>query len=382
MATKLLFRLIMTDRHPAFGLAVVACLALLAGMLPLGIIAHRDRVFDAAQVRQRCHENRRCSRVLQRDDVANERVEASRIQLSSLARYRSDLLQSRPINSEQLKAVEDNAGWLRADIVRQREAVRVSGYIDNYGPLTWSLSFFGLGVILLWQRKASQWPSTRSEWAALTARALIIYLLFTSFNWLRNFLWLDSRMVVSYVHADISKKCFGIQEVLTFAQIFMIALVTDSAPTADYLAPDKWTNDDLATLRARASDVREALKDWMWRSLCVAIAVVSDVVFYWYHLLRLGDKRYLGSAIVMQVLWGWLLVWISTPLWKAAQHWDALTLNFLLAAETLEQEKKKEGAFDRAGKVARELDPFGLPLRIVIGAGSVVTFLSPLFLKL
>lgn len=316
-------------------------------------------------MRAECEAKPRCGARLQ---VPSAEVADRRFVAQQQVRLRG-LESQEPIDVAQVTAV-------RASIQRVRPSVRaeprVIGYLDHGGLLSWALTFFGL--LLLWRRRVERgFCVPRREQGAQIVRVFAVYLVFTSFNVLRTVMQIGRREVI-YVHWDISPACFLVQEALVLAQVALIVGVACALQEPEPTAIGQ-------SLRKRGENLRGVLKTWVLDSLCLASSIVPTMVLSWHEILKMGDRRYIGSAVVMHALWAWVWVRVTLPLWTAVRSWDEARIAALEVA--MDREKAGEaGAIERADRLAKELDPFSQPTRVVVAAVSVVSFLSPLLAKL
>jgi hypothetical protein len=234
----------------------------------------------------------------------------------------------------------------------------------------WAISYLGFGVLILAWRGMSKHhihPLSAVLWG------ICLDLGFNWSNYVRNFVLNhpeDGRKLYSFVHWDISPLGFLLQEGRILGMMILVSMfviLADSVSRELVRSSNRpFTQPvSLPKLASEALENLEILRIWQFSSLILAVIFVPWTYFYWDHIVSLGDKRFLPSAIGIHLIW--FLCWYQAtrPLILSLQQWRGMKLN-ALATEGCDRE-----AIKAIGDIAHSESDWQLITAGIAAVGSI-----------
>ena len=119
-----------------------------------------------------------------------------------------------------LQALNTLRATYKADLLRLKDPIVISPFYQNRSTFYFLVAHLALGLDIITRTSYSLSPKVKQ----LVPLAALLYILFDSTNWLRNFVFYnEGRTVFSFVNFDLSPLCFFIQELQALVLCLMIA---------------------------------------------------------------------------------------------------------------------------------------------------------------
>lgn len=238
--------------------------------------------------------------------------------------------------------------------------------------------YIALGLLLIFRSSISLTPR---RFLATMWLAILIYILYQTPLWIRNFVSTnEGRVIFAFPNADIHFGSFIIQELIIFGFSCLLAVCWYSWAEAGQHARRK-----AVELRSKGSvfdialgeEVSDAYLQWTWYSLVLGLGFFFFTSFYWKLVHGYNDDRYLASAIIAHVLWGVSWALLSMPLFWIWRAWHHLRLRIISELATTREETGKAQSESKL-KLLTESEPIG-SVRAGIGwLGATVSFVAPI----
>jgi hypothetical protein len=208
---------------------------------------------------------------------------------------------------------------------------------DNVNTV-FALYFIFTGTLYLISRQKFK----NHEFKQILVTGFTIYLLVGWPNYFRNFAFTEylpfdnshGRTVYSYVHWDIDKFGFLLQEVRILSMFLLTAAlwqvwINDFKAVRNYCKV--WTEKPvvLEMLGERAGALNEEFSRWQIHSLLLVGGFLCWTYFFWNSVSDLGDTRYVFTAIFIHVVWALSWILLSLPLLEMGKMWSRYRSNAL-----------------------------------------------------
>jgi hypothetical protein len=248
---------------------------------------------------------------------------------------------------------------------------QVAGFQDNQTTPIFFVHFVAMSALLLW-------GGHRLRFGTGLKLGGILFVIYEWPNWVRNF-WLNTpsygRKVFSYVHWDIDKVSFLLQEARVLTMTVLVALLWEqrARTVSDYELMARNDTSLPYEVIARSESLTNAFAAWQVDSILLALAFLPWTYFYWLEVNGgggVGDRRYLVSAVFAHVLWASTWALLSGPLWKGLREWNRAKLALLQSVV--------ETVPGNALSLIQEGNPLNTASVIGAGLAAVISFLLPL----
>jgi hypothetical protein len=283
---------------------------------------------------------------------------------------------------------KDNANYLdnlftikkdyQSELSLLKEPIAFRPFYGNRIPYYWFINYFAL-LILVFIVSPVNNKIISIRRAILVA--LILHLLYSSFNYLRNFLFYnEGRVIFSYAHHDISPIGFFLQEIQFFGMCLMVATIwiqwdLHLNNISKYTSGWKAGKDiSLQSLNESSRFIYALFMRWQLSSILLAGGFLIWTFHFWNLAFEVGDVRYYISAIIMHLFW--LVSWIilSRPLVMAFTRWTSLKSNFeAMICEKPNEFKNAEYAL----KYVNHLNPLSAYQLLATSVAAIGSLLLP-----
>jgi hypothetical protein len=262
----------------------------------------------------------------------------------------------------------------------ERPRIAFFGFIESRTTYCYFLASLALGL-LVWRYRKPRPPYRDLSWGA----GLGIWAVWGGLSLLRAWPQADaSRTIFSFVHWDVSKIEFFLQEVRSYLLCVLVASIWRHAE----IRGRKWARRWAAVLGTNATfnpehlnrcadTLGERVQRWHVDSLLLGLAFLPWTLYYWSLDRRWGDPRYYMSTLVWHIVWGicwWVLSRPTFSAWHEFGRHRARVRAALLAP----MRSKSTENLDASLQWLDGLKPVSTMRFAIIGAASIVTFFLPL----
>jgi hypothetical protein len=267
----------------------------------------------------------------------------------------------------QLQALNNLRTTYETELLKLKDPIVISPFYQNRSIFYFLIAHLALGLVIILARGDDSF-SPRLK--LLLPLGIILYVLFMSTNWLRNFLFYDEgRTIFSFVNFDLSPLSFFIQEFQAFVLSVMIAYYwmqlshihkTSFDETTKWHAGSFSHEEDSETLRIAGSAsnfINKLIFRWQVSSVLIVCAFLPWTLFYWVNSVTYADSRYLISAVIFHMYW--LITWVlcSVPLVWCFQRWLEFKTDLLVCYAS---GKEEEAGVKNASEVLSEMTPLSV----------------------
>jgi hypothetical protein len=268
----------------------------------------------------------------------------------------------------------------RNELQSLAEPVSFRPFYENRVPYYWLINYFSLMLLVFVVAPVSYKAISGRKVVVI---ALVLHFVYSSFNYLRNFVFFDEgRIVFSYAHFDISPLGFLLQEIQFFGMCTLVAVVWvqwEKYFDRTKVYTDDWKANSKTTLISLSNSSRylySMFLQWQISSIFLSGGFLIWTFHFWNLTFQAGDSRYNISAIVMHLFW--LLSWIiiSRPFVLVYTRWSSLKVNMqAMISEELPLSHNSEEALH----FLDNLNPLNAYQLLGTSVAAIGSFLFPFF---
>ncbi len=305
---------------------VVVCAIVLGTVMP-AVLAHHDGVFFQSEIKAKL------------PPIAAKTLRAFEADVAAMQSHLDRIdraLASVQAGTQDHHVLLETRLQMSAALAAKSQPIQYFAFIKTPSShLYFPLFFLTLGTLTVLARPPVQFSRRRSEALRTIPVALVVYLIWQWFHWVRNFVAGEEvRSIYAYTNWDLSNVCFVYQEIecliisVLIANIWIVWLKYSEEVSAAALPETGVAWADVVEFSV-TSRLSEMFSHWQLASATLVAAFSSFFVFYWRNIYGNHDERYLASALSIHAIGvsSWTI--ISLPFLSSWRRWRTLRLKAL-----------------------------------------------------